>query len=178
MIFEMRQLATGMTPNLGNHNRKIDQTTVWFSLVHRTELANTIDVCMCAKVGVMALWVLCWASSTWGNGQCCCMRQWSMLFGPWWVPCEAWWWEERVCVCIWLQVLFGYEFCLVMSSGKDRLRLVRLVFCWSLNFWNCERPKTRLQLRSLMVLRISSLGQSGSGSVLVFFQSWDWTSKH
>jgi len=101
-----------------------------------------------------------------------------MLFGPWWVPCEAWWWEERVCVCIWLQVLFGYEFCLVTSSGKDWLRLVRLVFCRSLNFQSCERPKTGLQLWSLTVLRISSLGQSGSSSVLVFFQSWDWTSKH
>ena len=92
--------------------------------------------------------------------------------------CEAWWWEERVCVCIWLQVLFGYKFCLVTSSGKDQLRLVRPVFCWSLNFRNHERPKTRLQLWSLMVLRISGLGQSGSGSVWVFFQSWDWTSKH
>jgi len=36
MIFEMRQLATRITPNLGNHNRKIDQT-----MVHRTEPANT-----------------------------------------------------------------------------------------------------------------------------------------
>ena len=48
MIFEMRQLATRITPNLGNHNRKIDRTTVQFSLVlwifsvHRTEPANTI----------------------------------------------------------------------------------------------------------------------------------------
>jgi len=30
--------------------------------------------------------------------------------------------------------VFGYEFCLVMSSGKDWLRLVRPVFCQSLNF--------------------------------------------
>jgi len=47
MIFEMRQPATGITPNLGNCNQKIDQTTVQFSLVlwtfsvHGTELANT-----------------------------------------------------------------------------------------------------------------------------------------
>jgi len=47
MIFEMRQLATGITPNLGNCNRKIDQTMVqfssvlWIFSVHRTELANT-----------------------------------------------------------------------------------------------------------------------------------------
>jgi len=47
MIFEMRQLATRITPNLGNHNRKIDQTTVrfssvlWIFSVHRTEPANT-----------------------------------------------------------------------------------------------------------------------------------------
>ena len=47
MIFEMRQLATGITPNLGNHNRKIDWTTVqfglvlWNFLVQRTEPANT-----------------------------------------------------------------------------------------------------------------------------------------
>jgi len=45
MIFEMRQLATGITPNLAN--RKIDWTTVqfssvlWIFLVHRIELANT-----------------------------------------------------------------------------------------------------------------------------------------
>jgi len=43
----MRQPATGITPNLGNHNRKIDRTMVQFSSVlcifsvHRTELANT-----------------------------------------------------------------------------------------------------------------------------------------
>ena len=43
----MRQLATRITPNLGNHNRKIDWTMVWFSSVlwifsvHRTEPANT-----------------------------------------------------------------------------------------------------------------------------------------
>jgi len=49
MIFEMRQPATRITPNLGNHNRKIDWTMVWFSsvlwifLVHRTEPANTKD---------------------------------------------------------------------------------------------------------------------------------------
>ena len=47
MIFEMRQPATGITPNLGNHNRKIDRTMVrfssvlWIFSVHRTELANT-----------------------------------------------------------------------------------------------------------------------------------------
>ena len=47
MIFEMRQLAIGITPNLGNHNRKMDWTTVqfslvlWIFLVHRTEPANT-----------------------------------------------------------------------------------------------------------------------------------------
>jgi len=44
MIFEMRQPATRITPNLGNRNRKIYQTMVWFSLVlwivsvHRTVL--------------------------------------------------------------------------------------------------------------------------------------------
>ena len=43
----MRQLATRITPNLGNHNRKIYWTTVRFSSVlwifslHRTEPANT-----------------------------------------------------------------------------------------------------------------------------------------
>jgi len=74
--------------------------------------------------------------------------------------------------------VFGYEFCLVTSSGKDRLRLVRLVFCQSLNFQNHERPKTRPWLQSLAVLGISGLGWSWSGLVLVFFQSWDWTSKH
>jgi len=47
MIFEMRQPATRITPNLGNHNRKIDRTTVqfssvlWIFSVHRTEPANT-----------------------------------------------------------------------------------------------------------------------------------------
>ena len=45
----MRQLATRITPNLGNRNRKIDQTMVqfssvlWIFLVHRTEPANTRD---------------------------------------------------------------------------------------------------------------------------------------
>jgi len=43
IIFEMRQPATRITPNLGNHNWKIDQTMVWFSSVHRTEPANTKD---------------------------------------------------------------------------------------------------------------------------------------
>jgi hypothetical protein len=66
-----------------------------------------------------------------------------------------------------LVFVFGYEFCLVMGSRKDRLRPVRPVFCQSLIFRNCERPKTRPWLRSLTVLRISSLRQS-----------WDWTSKH
>jgi len=48
MIFEMRQLETRITPNLGNCNRKIDWTTVWFSsvlwifLVYRTEPENTM----------------------------------------------------------------------------------------------------------------------------------------
>jgi hypothetical protein len=74
--------------------------------------------------------------------------------------------------------VFGYEFCLVMSSSKDCLRLVRPVFCQSLNFRNRERPKTGLWLWSLMVLGISGLGQSWSSPVSVFFQSWDWTSKH
>jgi len=47
MIFEMRQPATGITPNLGNRNRKIDWTMVrfssvlWIFSVHRTEPANT-----------------------------------------------------------------------------------------------------------------------------------------
>jgi len=50
MIFEMRQPATRITPNLGNHNRKIDRTTVrfssvlWIFSVHRTEPANTSDI--------------------------------------------------------------------------------------------------------------------------------------
>jgi len=50
MIFEMRQAATGITPNLGNRNQKIDWTTVQFNSVlgifsvHRTELANTISI--------------------------------------------------------------------------------------------------------------------------------------
>jgi hypothetical protein len=74
--------------------------------------------------------------------------------------------------------VFGYEFCLVTSSAKDRLRPVRPVFCRSLNFRNRERPKTRPRLQSLTVLRISGLGQSWSSPVSVFFQSWDWTSKH
>ena len=53
MIFEMRQPATRITPNLGNHNQKIDQTTVrfssvlWIFSVHRTELANTKDHLQC-----------------------------------------------------------------------------------------------------------------------------------
>ena len=67
---------------------------------------------------------------------------------------------------------------LVMSSSKDQLRLVRPVFCQSLNFQNCERLKTGPWLQSLTVLGISSLGQSWSSPVSVFFQSWDWTSKH
>jgi len=47
MIFEMRQPATGITPDLGNCNRKIDRTTgrfssvLWIFSVHRTEPANT-----------------------------------------------------------------------------------------------------------------------------------------
>ena len=47
MIFEMRQLATRITPNLGNCNQKIDQTTdqfspvLWIFLVHRTEPVNS-----------------------------------------------------------------------------------------------------------------------------------------
>ena len=115
-----------------------------------------------------------------GSGQCCYVRQRSMSFSPWWVRMMwgighegwwwwwGWWWEERVCVCIWLWVLVS----------KDWLRPVRLVFCQSLNFWNRERPKTRPRLWSLTVLGISNLGQSWSSPVSVFFQSWDWTSKH
>jgi hypothetical protein len=44
----MRQPATGITQNLGNHNRKKDRTAVqfssvlWIFSVHRTEPANTI----------------------------------------------------------------------------------------------------------------------------------------
>ena len=59
MIFEMRQPATGITPNLGNHNWKIDWTMVqfslvlWIFLVHRTEPANT-----------MFKWAL-WSSFSW-----------------------------------------------------------------------------------------------------------------
>ena len=43
----MRQPATRITPNLGNHNRKIDRTmdrfssVLWIFSVHRTEPANT-----------------------------------------------------------------------------------------------------------------------------------------
>jgi len=77
-------------------------------------------------------------------------------------------------VCIWLRIVFvfGYEL---------RLRLVTPVFCWSSrssNFGNRERLKTGPQLRSSTVLGISGLGQSWSSPVSVFFQSWDWTSKH
>jgi len=79
--------------------------------------------------------------------------------------------REEVCVCVRLRGVFafGYELWL------------RPVFCQSSqssNFGNCERPKTRPQLWSSMVLGISGLGQSWSSPVLVFFQSWDWTSKH
>ena len=106
-----------------------------------------------------------WLMTVVGSGSC---RWWWW----WW-----WWWWECLCLylvrsSIWLQV--G----LVMISGKDWLRLVKLVFCWSWNFWSCERLKTGLWLWSLMVLGISSLGQSQSSPVSVFFQSWDWTSKH
>ena len=82
--------------------------------------------------------------------------------------------REEVCVCVMLQGVFVFGY-------KLWLRLVTLVFCWSSrssNFGNCERPKTRLQLQSSTVLGISGLGQSWSSPVLVFFQSWDWTSKH
>ena len=56
----MRQLATRITPNLGNCNWKIDQTMVWFSLVlwifsvHRTEPANTrhSSICCCCSLVV------------------------------------------------------------------------------------------------------------------------------
>ena len=82
--------------------------------------------------------------------------------------------REEVCVCVRLQgvFVFGYEL---------QLRLVTLVFCQSSqssNFRNCERLKTGLWLWSSMVLGISGLGQSWSSPVSVFFQSWDWTSKH
>ena len=62
MIFEMRQPATGITPNLGNCDRKIDRTMVQFSLVlwifsvHRTELANTNYFQLCP-------FILSWQSS-------------------------------------------------------------------------------------------------------------------
>jgi hypothetical protein len=77
---------------------------------------------------------------------------------------------HELCLC--LVFVFGYEFW---------LRPVRLVFCrssQSSNFRDRERPKTRLRLWSLTVLGISGLGQSWSSPVSVFFQSWDWTSKH
>jgi hypothetical protein len=78
--------------------------------------------------------------------------------------------------------VFGYELCLVFVFGYEfRLRPVRPVFCRSSrssNFRNCERPKTGPRLRSSTVLGISSLGQSWSSPVSVFFQSGDWTSKH
>jgi len=82
--------------------------------------------------------------------------------------------REEICVCVRLQgvFVFGYEF---------QLRPVTLVFCQSSqssNFRNRERQKTRLQLWSLTVLGISGLGQSWSSPISVFFQSWDWTSKH
>ena len=32
-IFETQQLAAGIAPNSGNHNRKIDRTMIWFSSV-------------------------------------------------------------------------------------------------------------------------------------------------
>jgi hypothetical protein len=83
------------------------------------------------------------------------------------------------CVCIWL---FEVCLCLVFVFGYEfRLRPVRLVFCRSSrssNFRNRERLKTGPRLRSSTVLGISGLGQSWSSPVSVFFQSWDWTSKH
>jgi len=82
--------------------------------------------------------------------------------------------REEVCVCVRLRGVFVFGY-------KLRLRLVTLVFCRSSrssNFGNRERPKTRPQLWSSMVLGISGLGQSWSSPVSVFFQSWDWTSKH
>jgi hypothetical protein len=36
----------------------------------------------------------------------------------WMVDCGG---GKRVSICIWLRALFGYEFCLVTGSGKDRL---------------------------------------------------------
>ena len=79
---------------------------------------------------------------------------------------EGWWsLVGKEYVCIWL---------LVTSSGKNWLRPVRLVFCQSSIFWNHDRPKTSPWLQSLMVLGISSLRQSWSSPVSVFFQSWDW----
>ena len=75
MIFEMGQLATRITPNLGNHNRKIYQTMVWFSSVlwifsvHRTELANTIPgyvLHYChMKVQIVIEGAAVWAGDDW-----------------------------------------------------------------------------------------------------------------
>jgi len=93
---------------------------------------------------------------------------------------NARWWSRRVVMGMGMVVVGREHLCLylVTSSSRDWLRPVILVFCQSLNFQNHERPKTRLWLWSLLVLRISSLGQSWSSPVSVFFQSWDWTSKH
>jgi len=61
---------------------------------------------------------------------------------------------------------------------KDWLRLVATGFRRSWIFENDDRPKTRLQLWSWSVLRISGFDWSWSSPVSVFFQSWDWTFKH
>jgi len=71
----MGQLATRITPNLGNHNRKIYQTMVWFSSVlwifsvHRTELANTIPgyvLHYChMKVQIVIEGAAVWAGDDW-----------------------------------------------------------------------------------------------------------------
>ena len=61
---------------------------------------------------------------------------------------------------------------------KNQLRPLRLVFAWSLIFENVDRLKTRPQLWSWSVLRISSLDWYWSGLVSVFFQSCNWTFKH
>ena len=78
-----------------------------------------------------------------------------------------------------VQSFVGPVFC--WSSLLLVQSFVGPVFCRSSrssNFRNCERPKTRPRLQSLTVLGISGLRQSWSSPVSVFFQSWDWTSKH
>ena len=88
----MRQLATRITPNLGNHNRKIDWTMVrfssvlWIFSVHRTEPANTTEKCP-LKIS----W-LCWSHKNWASsGSSGLGRERSSVSGysPKWVSAQG-----------------------------------------------------------------------------------------